>query len=539
MENVIRRVNLELNGDGGVDGLALQQSVSEWTQEALVPTLEDILEPWSDSEETVWIDRLDLELTSVSYQNWQQALLDEVKGELPSALLRQVQVSLGLARAPVQDEGEASEGRDRVAVVSEAGMLDALLYYLGHGHLPWYVVGPAQGSFEARTAQWLSVATTAGLAARLLPALRTEDARRRFVRTLSGASLRRFSERWVEIPSARWIEWERDIAALVELFTRVSISAAGAGSPAAKVIASRVSDHVLPEVFWVGLLAEIAAVASPGGARGALATEDLSFRAVARCIETCVNAAARPADAFDEIRRLTEPRSPFVTAQFRQAMLARKTSIQTTSVSGQALESPRELDDAGPESMSGRDKGSSRKRAPPPALPSAEPHGQFVTHAGLVLLGPYLQMFLERIGLAQGGRLTDPGAALVAVQYLGTGQEVAPPEYELVLPKLLCGFGLDEAPPALPTVSADIVRESNELLSSVVEHWSALKNTSADSLREAFLQRDGKLSLRQDGTWLLQVEQKAYDMLLEYLPWGYQMTKLPWMERILITEWVD
>lgn len=538
MENVIRRVNLELNSDGGVDGLALQQTVCEWAREALVPTLEDILEPWSDSEETVWIDRLDLELTSVSYQNWQQALLDEVKRELPSALLRQVQVSPGSARAPVQDEGEASEGRDRVAAAGEAGMLDAFLYYLRHGHLPWYVVGPAQGSFEARTAQWLSVATTAGLAARLLPALRSENARRRFVRTLSGASLRRFSERWVEIPSARWIEWERDIEALVELFTRVSASAAGAGSPAAKAITSRVSDHVLPEVFWVGLLAEIAAVASPGGARGDLVTEDLSFRAVARFIETCVNSAARPADAFDEIRRLTEPRSPFITAQFRQAMLARKTSIQTMSVSGQALESPRELDDAGPEPMTSRDKGLSRERAPP-AVPSAESHGQFVTHAGLVLLGPYLQMFLERIGLSQDGRLTDAGAALAAVQYLGTEQEVAPPEYELVLPKLLCGFGLDEAPPALPTVGADIVRESNELLSSVVEHWSALKNTSADSLREAFLQRDGKLSLRQDGTWLLQVEQKPYDMLLEYLPWSYQMTKLPWMERILITEWVD
>jgi len=539
MENVIRRVNFELNGDGGVDGLALQQTVCEWAQEALVPTLEDILEPWSDSEEAVWIDRLDVELKTVAHEHWQQALLDEVKRELPSSLLRQIQVSLGSARAPVQDEGEASEGRERVAATGEAGMLEALLYYLRHGHLPWYLVGPAQGSFEARTAQWLSVATTAEIAARLLPALRSEDARRRFVRTLSGASLRRFSERWVEIPSARWIEWEHDIEALVELFTRVSVSAAGAGSPAAKAITSRVSDQVLPEVFWVGLLTEIAAVASPGGARGASATEDLSFRAVARFIETCVNAAARPTDAFDVIRQFTESRSPFVTAQFRQAMLGRRTSIQTISVSGQAPGSPHELDDAGPESMSGRDKGLSRERAPSPAVPSAEPHGQFVTHAGLVLLGPYLQMFLERIGLAQDGRLSDRGATLAAIQYLGTGQEVAPPEYDLVLPKLLCGFGLDEAPPALPTVGADIVRESNELLSSIVEHWSALKNTSANSLREAFLQRDGKLSLRQDGTWLLQVEQKAYDMLLEYLPWGYQMTKLPWMERMLITEWVD
>ncbi len=535
MDNVIRLVNLELGNESCSDGFTFQQSVCEWAQEELLPTLESILEPWSDSEEAIRIDRLDLELTSIGYQNWQQTLLEKVRHELPSALLRQVQVSLNSARTQIREEGEAVEESDRVIAAGNSSILDALLHYFRHGHLPWYVTGAAQGTFEARAAQWLNDATTTGLAAGLLPALRSEDASRRFVRTLSDVSLRRFSERWIDIPSARWIEWEQDTEALAELFTRVS---RGAASPAGKVIFTRVLDHVLPEAFWVGLLVEIAGAESPGGAPGALATEDLSYKAVAGLVETCVNATARPVDISDEIRRLAAPRSPFVSAQFHRAVLAGNTSIQAISAFGHTLESPSELDDAGSESQSGRDEDLPREGTPPSLVPGAEPHGQFVTLAGLVLLGPYLQMFLKRVRLVRDGRLTDPGTALAAVHYLGSGQTDAPPEYELVLPKLLCGFDLEEVPPALPAIDACIVRESNELLSSVIGHWSALKNTSTDSLREAFLHRDGKLSLSKTGTWLLQVEHKPYDMLLKYLPWSYQMTRLPWMDRLLITEWV-
>jgi hypothetical protein len=36
---------------------------------------------------------------------------------------------------------------------------------------------------------------------------------------------------------------------------------------------------------------------------------------------------------------------------------------------------------------------------------------------------------------------------------------------------------------------------------------------------------------------MLQVEQKAVDVLLNTLPWGIGVIKLPWMKEILHTEW--
>jgi hypothetical protein len=64
-----------------------------------------------------------------------------------------------------------------------------------------------------------------------------------------------------------------------------------------------------------------------------------------------------------------------------------------------------------------------------------------------------------------------------------------------------------------------------------------LKNTGREALRETFLQRLGKLSPTDHG-WLLQVEQKAVDFLLNRLPWGIGVIKLPWMDEKIFVEWM-
>ncbi|HRF39189.1 MAG TPA: contractile injection system tape measure protein, partial [Saprospiraceae bacterium] len=69
-----------------------------------------------------------------------------------------------------------------------------------------------------------------------------------------------------------------------------------------------------------------------------------------------------------------------------------------------------------------------------------------------------------------------------------------------------------------------------------IDNWGALGSTSPDGLRGNFLVRDGKLT-RTDLGRLLQVEAQSYDLLLDRLPWGINMVKLPWMEDMLFVEW--
>ena len=79
--------------------------------------------------------------------------------------------------------------------------------------------------------------------------------------------------------------------------------------------------------------------------------------------------------------------------------------------------------------------------------------------------------------------------------------------------------------------------EAIALLDAAIGHWEALRGTSPDALRGEFLMRPGMLAVDADGDWLLRVEARTVDILLDQLPWGISLVKLPWMDRLLRVEW--
>jgi hypothetical protein len=167
-----------------------------------------------------------------------------------------------------------------------------------------------------------------------------------------------------------------------------------------------------------------------------------------------------------------------------------------------------------------------------------EEGGIFVDNAGLVLLHPFFDSFFKDFGLLAEGKFKDSESQTIAVHllhYLATKQECAA-EYELVMEKFLCGWDADLPIAREVTLSKEMKDESETLLKAAIKHWSALKNTSPDGLREGFLQREGKLILNDFQDRLI-VESKAQDVLLSYLPWGYSIFKLAWMKGALYIEW--
>lgn len=162
--------------------------------------------------------------------------------------------------------------------------------------------------------------------------------------------------------------------------------------------------------------------------------------------------------------------------------------------------------------------------------------GVYLENAGLVILHPFLTTFFESIGVAVGEALIQPERALALLQHLATGQTTFA-EYELLLPKLLCNLPLDEPVDLRLALSETEVAEAHTLLSAVIQHWTVLSNTQVDELRGNFLCRFGKLSRKDDGDWLLQIERQSFDLLLDQLPWGIGALKLPWMDKMLWVEW--
>jgi Contractile injection system tape measure protein len=177
---------------------------------------------------------------------------------------------------------------------------------------------------------------------------------------------------------------------------------------------------------------------------------------------------------------------------------------------------------------------------PAPARPATpeggETGGLLVDYAGIVLLHPFLPRFFERLGIAAGGELMDPSRALCLLHHLATGDLTAP-EHRVTLAKALCGLPLEQPVEADVGLTDAETAEATALLEAAIRHWEALRSTTPDGLRAEFLQRPGVLSLTSDGDWLLQVETRTADILLDQLPWGFSPVWLPWMSHLMMVEW--
>ena len=162
----------------------------------------------------------------------------------------------------------------------------------------------------------------------------------------------------------------------------------------------------------------------------------------------------------------------------------------------------------------------------------------YIQNAGLVLIATFLPALFKELQWTEDGVFTNREMqlkALFLLHYIATGIDAAP-EYTLQLNKILCGFKLDETIPFSVGLTAKEKQEADQLLQDVIGHWAALKSSSAEALRGSFLLRDALLSYN-NGRWLLQVERKGYDVLLDHIPWSWATVKCSWMETYIETEW--
>ncbi|MCP3669623.1 MAG: hypothetical protein GY814_04190 [Gammaproteobacteria bacterium] len=164
---------------------------------------------------------------------------------------------------------------------------------------------------------------------------------------------------------------------------------------------------------------------------------------------------------------------------------------------------------------------------------------RYLNNAGMVLSWPFLKQFFSELNLLDdNSKFCDLAArqtAVLLLQYVASG-ELEFLEHQLVLNKILCGWPLQQ--PITTTLDLQPQQQLavDELLLSLITHWSALKSTSIEGLRSAFIMREGRLKSQQNG-WLLQIERNGYDVLLDSLPWGLALIKLPWMKKVIHTEW--
>ena len=162
----------------------------------------------------------------------------------------------------------------------------------------------------------------------------------------------------------------------------------------------------------------------------------------------------------------------------------------------------------------------------------------YVNNAGLILMAPFLPLLFERLSLIETNVFKSRQHAERAchlLQYINN-DSCSSPETSLLLNKLLCGIK-----PGLPiTRGINVENEERNTIHSLMEHiikeWKAVGNTSFSGLQTSFFQRQGKLQLK-DEIWLLTLEQRPYDMLIDQLPWSISNIKFSWMQRMINVYW--
>lgn len=173
--------------------------------------------------------------------------------------------------------------------------------------------------------------------------------------------------------------------------------------------------------------------------------------------------------------------------------------------------------------------------------PMSDPKIFFIDNAGLCLLSAWFLRLLSMLDYLNEARkdIKDTKSRIRAIfllQYLTYQEEKEYWETELVFNRLLVGLPMHIPLPKRLELTAEEKQIADSLLSAVKAHWPKMNGTSMKGFLQSFVTRTGRLE-EQDEKWVLTVDDKAFDILLDSVPWGFRQIRLPWMKKYIQVKW--
>lgn len=164
-----------------------------------------------------------------------------------------------------------------------------------------------------------------------------------------------------------------------------------------------------------------------------------------------------------------------------------------------------------------------------------------VGNAGLCLLSPWFLRLFALLGYLDEERrnFKDTASRIRAVfllQYLVNPEEKDYREPELAFNRLLVALPAQVPLPKRVELTDEEKEMVDKMLASIKSNWSKMDGTSVNGFRQCFIQRDGRLE-QQDEKWLLTIESRAYDILLDTIPWAFRQIRFPWLKKYIQVSW--
>jgi hypothetical protein len=514
----IRRQLVELAIGAAAQGPAVHQELARPFWDRAVPELEQVFDRVAGPDELLRLDRLELDLGAIGGADWPAQFRRKLVAELTRGLAQFTAVS----QTDEDGRGDlrSAEVRGQFAPLAALSQTDEdgrgdprpaeawrqFLFFLAHGRLPWWATALRRGWTEllskGSAADWNALRETISSDPR---------ARSRLVYSVDDAFLERAIAAWSGV---------RDAARVLERLT--------------PTLPGGEARQRWRRGFWTTLLDWVAT----GGFRSPRGGPQL-VRDLMALRQTC-RAKIGPA-AFErspgddgasgdrmravEGRDLPEPWREWRLSQADAAPLERvlsETHAKAATPDGRApFASP------------------PRAAVPEETSHAVEEEAIYLGGAGVILVHPFLQQLFRERGLLEDRAFCGLEARDRAVHLIGfiAFGRVDVPEHELVLAKVLCGAALED--PIEPVrLDDDDIGACDALLRAVLEHWTALRSSSPEWLRQQFFLREGKLE-PADAGWVLTIERHAQDVLLARLPWGFGVVGLPWLSERVFVHWLE
>jgi hypothetical protein len=478
-ENSIGNLSFELQYKGGMDGIALKKKTESVVTNSFVPALQQLLDRYSPGQAVISIDEIICEINTDDGEV-NEALTGKIMQQLEKQLIEKVNQSGQNAKPPT----------------IEMHFAETLFFYLENGYMPWWAAVSSRAQLNELILRLTESRMPAATFDALLTLLKQNAVVNRICNDFEDTAFWSFFKLLpgynvhIEIIN----DWQSDYLTFIH------------------------DKKLAADKYQVSFLYKKSLLKS------------LSFYNAAQLRYNLVEANEQFALLF--------------TATALQALsaLSRNFAADATKLSGKlkndTLKSGlKQMGGTAAETSAGKETPGQEQetgRLEKPGTADTEP--VYINNSGLVIIAPYLGRFFKDTGAARGDEIIDATKAVTLLNYIATGRDTFA-EFEIVLPKLLCGLEPQDAVAARYAITGTDKESVNELLSSVIVNWPILKNTWVEGLRETFLMREGKLTLKENG-FHLKVQQNAVDVLLDHLPWNISMVKLPWMKNILFVDWM-
>ncbi len=491
-KHIIGKQFLDITYNGNTDGIALQRTTENMLRKELLPQLEALFDRYSPGDEIISIDRLALELT-LDANDMENSLVQRIIAGLNEALARKV--------------------KDKTAQpVPASKFVQLLIFYLRNGYLPWWSHFAGTGNWHSFVLENLSASLPAYEKTQLQAVIQETQARQRIAVQFHEACFWKL----INILSGSqtiFNAWYNDLQHITEWIARTDQQ----------------------QSFRVNIRLSILQLLSTRSGKSGQSPDAMSEQ-LTKIVKAQLEEVLPKGTLHKETGALKQLIDELNNKDFKVLMtqeLHRKKTTSPGSTSQQAT-------------IADKTEPDTQQKEQPPAAVNATQDNQpvlseadtiYINNAGLVIVAPYLGRFFNKLELLNDNQINNIARAISLLQHIVTGENDFE-EFEAVLPKLLCGLKPHDPIPQKYQLTTADKEAVAELLQAVITNWQVLKNTSVAGLRASFLQREGKLQMA-GGQWRLKVQTLSYDMLLDYLPWNIKMTKLAWMQSLLVVEWGD